>query len=339
MMRTHAINRFLARSFGWAFLLALSLAPALAAPISALNKTPGWKDRPYRVLLPSTWTKEKATPVVLVFHGGGGDIDGIVRATGMDDTAEKYGFLAVYPSGTRARLGKFRTWNAGDCCGRASDDKVDDMAYVAAVVGDLGARYGIDRTRVYATGDSNGAMISWRLACERPDLVAAIAPNAGATRLDVLNCVKGQPVPVLHFHGTADPCAPYKSGPCGDCFGEFSRAHGVSMPVTKRMCVGALDQTAKWAAFEDCRRETRETLKVGAVTCTEHLGCPMGAAVSLCTAEGAGHTWPGGRDDIAACAKNPESKTCKDWRALVGPINRDISANEMMWAFFSRFQR
>ena len=70
---------------------------------------------------------------------------------------------------------------------------------------------------LFETGHSNGAMLAWRLACERPDLVAAIAPNSGEARLDQLHCIKGPPVPVLAFHGTADPCATYKSGPCGDC--------------------------------------------------------------------------------------------------------------------------
>ncbi|MFO1186197.1 MAG: PHB depolymerase family esterase [Alphaproteobacteria bacterium] len=316
---------------------ALLCAPALSS--EETYQTQGWQNRPYRVFRPDTPAGGGAFPVVLVFHGGGGDIDGIVRATGMDETAEKYGFLAVYPSGTKARIGKFRTWNAGDCCGRAAEKNVDDMAYVAAVLDDLAKRYVIDRARVYATGHSNGGMISWRLACERPDLVAAIAPNAGAARLETLHCVKGPPVPVLHFHGTADPCATYKSGPCGDCFGEALRARGIPMPPQKRMCVGAVEQTAQWAAFEGCKAETHVTLKSGAATCTEHLFCPVGAAVKLCSLEGAGHTWPGGRDDINACARDPEGKACKDWRALVGPINRDISANEMMWAFFQKYHR
>jgi len=322
----------------WFIVLSLLLASTSFAAV-ATHQTPGYRERPYRVFVPSSWRLESPAPVVLVFHGGGGDIDGIVRATGMDATAEAKGFLAVYPSGTPARLGKFRTWNAGDCCGRAADERVDDMAYVAAVIADLSKRYAVDRSRVYATGHSNGAMLAWRLACERPDLVAAIAPNSGAARLELLNCVKGPPVPALQFHGTADPCATYKSGPCGDCFGAFFRAHGIPLPEKKRMCVGAVEQTAQWAARQGCKAKTRVTLKAGAVTCTEHLGCPSGAAVSLCTEEGAGHTWPGGSDDIAACAKHPDGKTCQEWRAIVGPTNHDISANEMMWAFFTRYHR
>lgn len=319
--------------------LALICAPILAAAGEKTFQTPGWQNRPYRVFSPETKAGGRALPVVLVFHGGGGDIGGIVRATGMDETAQKYGFLAVYPSGTKSRIGNFRTWNAGDCCGRAAEKKVDDMAYVAAVLDDLAKRYTIDRSRVYATGHSNGGMISWRLACERPDLVAAIAPNAGAARLETLHCVKGPPVPVLHFHGTADPCATYKSGMCGDCFGDLLRSRGIPMPVQRRMCVGAVEQTDQWATFEGCAAGTREFFKEGAATCTEHLACPAGAAVQLCTLQGAGHTWPGGRDDINACATDPESRACKEWRAKVGPINRDISANELMWAFFEQHRR
>lgn len=322
-----------------ALLLQTILLTAPASASEASYPAPGYVNRPYRVFVPEGQAGDGSLPVVLVFHGGGGDIDGIVRATLMDATAQKYGFLAVYPSGTSSRIGHFRTWNAGDCCGRASETEADDMAYIATVLDDLGEHYPVDRTRVYATGHSNGAMISWRLACERPDLVAAIAPNAGAVHFDRLSCVKGPPVPVLAFHGTADPCATYKSGPCGDCFGDFFRAHGIPVPERKRMCVGAVEEQAAWAARQGCGAQTRVIQTTGAVTCTEHIGCPRRAAVRLCTAEGAGHTWPGGSDDIGACTKNPDGKMCRDWRALVGPINRDISANEMMWAFFSQYGR
>ena len=100
-----------------------------------------------------------------------------------------------------------------------------------------------------------------------------------------------------------------------------------------------MEQTRRWADFEGCAPQTRIALEKGAVVCTQHLKCPAGAAVELCTEEGAGHTWAGGRDDINACAKDPESKACKEWRAVVGPVNHDISANEMMWAFFVKFHR
>lgn len=97
----------------------------------------------------------------------------------MDRLADRESFIAVYPNGN-GRFGKrLLTWNAGTCCAYLVINNVDDVGFVRALVATLAEKVPIDRRRVYATGLSNGAMMSHRLAAEAADLIAAVAPVAG----------------------------------------------------------------------------------------------------------------------------------------------------------------
>src|SRR5437016_6447484 len=102
----------------------------------------------------------------------------MVRFCGLNEKADRAGFLAVYPSGT-GRLERALTWNGGNCCGYAMLNKVDDVAFTRGLLDDLAKAVLIDRKRVYATGMSNGAMMVYRLASELSDRIAAIAPVSG----------------------------------------------------------------------------------------------------------------------------------------------------------------
>src|SRR5262249_41276708 len=148
-------------------------------------------------------------PVVLAFHGGGSNAGQMVRFSGLNDKADQAGFLVVYPNGT-GRLEQALTWNGGNCCGYAMLNKVDDGAFVRALLDDLGKVAKVDAKRVYATGMSNGAILAYRLASELSDRIAAIAPVSGPMGTE--KCNPTRPVPVLHFHGTDDDFAPFKGG-------------------------------------------------------------------------------------------------------------------------------
>src|SRR5215831_5938057 len=116
----------------------------------------------------------------------------------MDVLADREGFLAVYPYGTGVMKAKLLTWNAGPCCGYAQKNKIDDVAFVAALLDDLAARVDYDRARVYATGHSNGAMMAYRLAQDLSDRIAAIAPVGGALVTDTIRAKRA--MPILHIH-------------------------------------------------------------------------------------------------------------------------------------------
>lgn len=179
--------------------------PAQSAASAEVARTlqVGGESRGYLLYVPSTWRRGRPAPLVLVFHGGGGQARGIAPHTGFSRLAEREGFIVAYPEGLNRR------WNDG----RAYAATHDDVGFVRALLDTLGRELGIDPGRVYATGISNGAMFSYRLACDLPGVLAAVAPVAGAMPADLApGCAHTEPVSVLAFQGTADPLMPYAGG-------------------------------------------------------------------------------------------------------------------------------
>ena len=128
--------------------------------------------RSYIVHVPPSYDGSKPFPMVLGFHGGGSNAEVFIRFSGLNGKADEAGFIAVYPSGT-GRLPRMLTWNGGNCCGYAMREKVDDVAFVRVLLDDLAKVAKIDEKRVYATGMSNGAIISYFLASNLSDRIAA----------------------------------------------------------------------------------------------------------------------------------------------------------------------
>lgn len=168
------------------------------------------RERSYIVHVPRD-TLTNPWPVVLNFHGGGSSAAGQQAYSRMDETSDREGFLAVYPSGTGIFGNRLLTWNAGACCGYALNNKVDDVGFVQALIDDLEKHAAIDRARIYATGLSNGAMMAYWIAAKAPELLAAIAPVAGA-QIEVPFRPKAA-IPILHIHSTATRVT---YGPCKD---------------------------------------------------------------------------------------------------------------------------
>src|SRR5436190_544231 len=126
--------------------------------------------------------------------------------TGLNEKSDEAGFLAVYPNGNGN--GKLMlVWNSGGLRGKALNEKFDDVAFTTKILDDLATVASVDPKRIYATGISNGGMMCYRLASELSDRIAAIAPVAGT--MAVPEPKLKRPVPVLHFHGTADKLVPY----------------------------------------------------------------------------------------------------------------------------------
>ncbi len=266
-----------------------------------------------------------ALPVVLAFHGGGGNAEGFQRYAELDRVSDRAGFLVAYPNGTGPLPARLLTWNAGDgCCGYASQRQVDDVGFAALVIDDLASRAPIDRHRIYATGHSNGAIMSHRLAAERAGLIAAIAPVAGS--LDLARFTPSVPVPVLQIHSVDDPRALYAGG-LGPPF------PGTGSRVQHQPVQAGLD---KWIAADGClmrpdtvevRRGAPGTGDAGhTATRLVWKGCRDGTEVAHWKLTGAGHGWPGN-----APSPTPER--------LTGPKSSIVNAAEEVWAFVSRFSR
>ncbi len=281
------------------------------------------RSRTYVVHVPARAMDRPA--VMLAFHGGGGNATGFQEYAELDAIADREGFLVVYPNGSGPLPRRLLTWNAGDgCCGYALTRKVDDVGFAVAVIDDLERRTPIDRRRVYATGHSNGGIMSHRLAAERPDLVAAIAPVAGA--LDLMQFSPRRAVPVLQIHSVNDPRALYNGG-LGPPF------PGTNNQVFHQPVQAGLD---RWVATNRCRTRPDTTeVRRGAAGTREadhtatHLvwrACADGAVVAHWKLTGSGHAWPG--DSL------PPGR-----ERLAGPQTTIVRAAEEVWKFVSRFSR
>jgi polyhydroxybutyrate depolymerase len=279
--------------------------------------------RSYRVHVPGVVLSP--APVLLAFHGGGGNARGFQAYAELDRVADREGFVVVYPNGTGPIPGRLLTWNAGDgCCGYARQNDVDDVGFAAALVDDLAARIRVDRSRVYATGHSNGGILAHRIAAERPRLLAAIAPVAGA--LDLARFAPLTSVPVLHLHSVDDPRALYDGGLGPPFPGTNSRV--LHQPVTS-----GLD---RWIRANRCnaRADTLEvrqgTRATGGTTQSAILlawrGCRDGVEVQHWQLSGSGHGWPG---DVPPAGGE----------RLVGPQTSLVRAADEVWRFVSRFRR
>ena len=139
-------------------------------------------ERSYVVRTPSGLAQHNGlVPLVLVLHGGGGNAGNAESMTGFTAKAEEEDFIVVYPEGTGRFRKRHLTWNAGHCCGIAMKRRVDDVGFIGALLVKLLADYPVDPKRVYATGMSNGGMMTHRLGIELSDRLAAIAPVVATT--------------------------------------------------------------------------------------------------------------------------------------------------------------
>jgi polyhydroxybutyrate depolymerase len=167
-------------------------------------------ERTYFLHIPASYDGSQAVPLVLDFHGGAGNAQNQLRVSGFESLADEVGFIVATPNGS-GRLGDvILTWNGGTCCGYAVANNVDDVGFARALVADVQTVARIDMKRIYSTGLSNGGIMSYRLACEAADLIAAIGPVSGTQ--NITPCKPSEPVSVIDFHGSADQHLPYNGG-------------------------------------------------------------------------------------------------------------------------------
>jgi polyhydroxybutyrate depolymerase len=277
---------------------------SLPAGQSTRTLTHDGRDRSYVVYVPASVDASKPVPLVFVFHGGTGNAQSAIRMSGMNAVADENGFVAVYPNGTgRLSDDVLLTWNGGNCCGYAQEKNVDDVGFVRAVVSDLRAHLNVDVDRIYATGMSNGAILSQRLACQAADVFVAVAPVSGT--LNFSPCRPSRPISVIEFHGTADQHIPYDGG-----YGPKSLVN------VDFASVGA--SIAFWTAFDGCAAQPRSE-SFQDVRHDTWTGCAAGNSVELYTIVGGGHAWPGGEGGLAGSDDPTVS----------------ISASRLIWAFFA----
>ena len=202
-------------------------------------------DRPYELRVSSKYDASVPAPLVIAFHGYGDNDDAasLEKWMKLTPTADERGYLYALPNGTYDKVHQ-RFWNATDACCNFYSSKVDDVAYIAALIDDVARTHNLDRKRVYLTGISGGGFMVHRLACDISDRIAAVVSISGATYDDASQCNPTSAVSIVELHGDADDVVPYAGGTVGGSGPPVPSAHDtVQHWATYNGCVGSIHAT------------------------------------------------------------------------------------------------
>lgn len=260
-------------------------------------------DRTYILHVPASYDGSQAVPLVLDFHGGGGNANTQMRTSNFSALADEKGFIVAYPNGTGRHEDKLLTWNGGTCCAYAVEHQIDDVGFIRAAVAEIESQYNIDRKRIYATGLSNGAIFSYRLACDASDIFAAVAPVAGT--LNYIRCDPSQAVSVIHFHGTEDSHVGYYGGSGPDSLVDVP-FKPVKDSIDFWLNADQCDATPQTDTFSDIQHDT-------------YSNCANRTGIELYTIIGGKHAWPGSDGPAWPGGDQP---------------TQTISATKLIWDFF-----
>jgi polyhydroxybutyrate depolymerase len=267
-------------------------------------------EREYYVHVPESYDGSEAVPLVLTLHGGGGKAEKMDKLTGFNDVADREGFIVVYPQGDNKR------WNDGrEIRSLLPVEPPDDVRFLGDLVKRLTVDYKIDEERIYSTGISNGAFMSYRLAAENPNVFAAVAGVAAQISKALRDKYPPEgPVAVMMILGTEDPLVPYEGGEV-KVFG-----------IKRGEALSAAESVTLWTETNGCSGTPETTYYAdidgddGSVVRRDEYFSDVGDDVVLLTVEGGGHTWPGGWQYMAV--------------KVIGETNRDIDASDVIWEFF-----
>jgi polyhydroxybutyrate depolymerase len=239
--------------------------------------------------------------LVLMLHGRGGTAAAMEQRTRgtFDKLADRDGTVVVYPQAL-GNPSLWSSWMPG-----VGSPGPDDLQFLSALIDSLVAELSVDRKRVFAAGFSNGASMVYRLACERPDLVVAVAPISGGMGPYVLRaCAQNTaPVAIIGMHGTADPTVAL----------DASIRDGIAAWARRDRC--AADPISSRLRDTDPTDGTETRVDI-------YDQCASGTQVAFYTIEGGGHAWPGG-----------------EARLTGGATPRDFDAAEVIWGFFHKHAR
>jgi polyhydroxybutyrate depolymerase len=262
--------------------------------------------RKYLLHIPASYDPSRATPLVLFFHGGGGHMEQAAADYGWRAKSEQEGFIVAFPNGT-SRLPRqhLATWNAGECCGYARDQEIDDVGFVKQVIADIERQVNIDAEKIFATGMSNGGMLVHRLACEMADTFKAVASVAGTDNTKSAN--PSRPISVLHIHARDDTHVLFEGGAGQEAFRDQSKVTDFT----------SVEETInRWIVRNGAGKTPRRVLEVPGAYGDLYTSKHNDARIELIVTETGGHSWPGGK---SVRGKKP---------------SRAIIANDVIWDFF-----
>ena len=256
--------------------------------------------RDYILYIPAIYDGNTDVPLILNFHGFGSNANQQLVYGDFRDIADKEGFLLVHPEGTL--LNGNQHWNVGSF---TIGSTTDDVSFTEALIDELANQYAINLDRVYATGMSNGGYMSFLLACQLSEKIAAVASVTGSMTPETYNACNAQhPTPILQIHGTGDSTVPYN----GDTWTRSIE-----------------DVISYWANYNNCETNPTTTaladIDPSDGSTVEHIvyiDGDNGLTTEHMKVIGGGHTWPGSAFNFPG-------------------TNYDINASMEIWQFFSRF--
>ncbi len=270
--------------------------------------------RTYLVHVPRTYDGATRVPVLVVLHGGGGSAEFGYRVHGWTDLSERRGCLVVFPEATAedptqpaAVRENPRIWNDGSRRSAVARRNVDDIGYLAAVLDEVQATFAVDSDRIFVTGFSNGASMSFRVGIELADRVAAIAPVSGHLCLE--NPRPARPLSMLYMIGLADPINPFAGGATISPWG----SRRVKPPV--------MDSIGTWVRLIQASDEPELLRDSDGVRQVRFGPGETGCEVQLHTIEGQGHEWAGAQRTLP--------------RVISGPQTDKLDVTEVVWDFFA----
>ena len=289
-------------------LILLLIAPYILLSQNATNETLIHDniERSYILYLPSNYDGANSVPLVLNLHGYSSNAGQQLVYSKFYELADSENFILIHPEGTADNLG-FQFWNSG--CQFWNINNIDDVGFLNNLIDTIIFQYNIDTEKVYSMGMSNGGFMSYRLACELSDKIAAIASVTGSMcENQITSCSPNKPMPVMQIHGTADLTVSYEGGN----FSEFASID---------------DVVSYWVGLNNC--DFNPILNIVPDNnildlCTvEHYfydNGDNGSSVELYKIINGGHTWPGATIPLAG-----------------NNTNQDFNASQVIWDFFNKY--
>lgn len=270
--------------------------------------------RSYLLHIPKNYDPSKKYPLIVVFHGGSQTNTEIAKLTGFSELSETEGFLVVYPQGIE------KNWDDGRGATDASKAGADDVSFIRDLVSELEGAYAVDKSRVYATGTSNGGIMTHRMGCELSDVFAAIAPVIGSLAENLESSCNPSPISVMVIQGTADPFI--------DINGGEVKHKKFSSLGDGGFVISAESARKLWASKDGCASTPKtEELPIRvndgtSVTKISYANCKANTEVVYYIVNGMGHTYPPKVPEIGG--------------NIVGSSSQNIDATQEAWKFFKR---
>ena len=247
--------------------------------------------RNYITYVPSIYQPSQPTPLIFNLHGRTSTAWQQMWYGDFRDIADTANFIIVHPQGLLDNTGVTH-WNLGQ-------SNIDDIGFLNSLYSHLVSNYNINLDQVYSTGMSNGGYMSYYLACNMNDKIAAIASVTGAMgTFTQLNCNPSHPTPVMEIHGTADFTVPFND---------------------------IINGIEYWRDYNNCNLIADTTLmpdlNFGDLSTVKHIvynNGDNGVTTELFKVINGGHTWPGSN-------------------ISTGVTNYDINASIEIWKFFYKY--